>query len=285
MSLIQEVHFPSLGDARGNLVALEANKDIPFEIQRVYYIFGNREDIPRGFHAHKALKQVAICVSGSCKFFLDNGKEKAEIILNTPTKGILIENLIWREIRDFTADCVLLVLASAHYDETDYIRNYEQFLAEIHKPFIHPLSDVKSIKIGQKTRIWQYSVIFENAVIGKDCNICAHTLIENNVKIGNNVTVKSGVFIWDGITVEDNVFIGPSVSFTNDKKPKSKHYPESFLQTIVKEGASIGANATILPGLVIGKGSMIGAGAVVTKDVPDYAIMVGNPASIKGYTK
>lgn len=150
--------------------------------------------------------------------------------------------------------------------------------------FIHPLSDVSSKNIGENTRIWQFCVILEQAIIGNNCNICAHTFIENDVIIGNNVTIKSGVFLWDGISVEDDVFIGPNATFTNDKKPKSKHYPVNFLATLIEKGASIGANATILPGLTIGEYSLIGAGAVVTKDVPPYAIVVGNPAQIIGHT-
>jgi acetyltransferase-like isoleucine patch superfamily enzyme len=146
--------------------------------------------------------------------------------------------------------------------------------------FIHPLSDVQSKQIGENTRVWQFSVILQNAVIGTGCNICAHTLIENDVVIGNDVTVKSGVFIWDGITIEDKVFIGPSVTFTNDKQPKSKKYPQEFLRTHIKKGASLGANCTILPGIILGENCMVGAGAVVTKSVPDYAVVVGNPAKI-----
>lgn len=133
---------------------------------------------------------------------------------------------------------------------------------------IHPLSDVQSKNIGQDTKIWQFCVVLENAVIGKNCNICAHVLIENDVIVGNNVTVKSGVQLWDGICIEDNVFIGPNVTFTNDLYPRSKKYPEKFLQTIVKKGASIGANATIIPGITIGENAMIAAGSIVTKDVP-----------------
>ena len=148
--------------------------------------------------------------------------------------------------------------------------------------FIHPLSDVSSEKIGENTRIWQFSVILEQAIIGKNCNICAHTLIENDVIVGNNVTIKSGVFLWDGITIEDDVFIGPNATFTNDKKPKSKHYPDDFLSTLIEKGASIGANATILPGLKIGQYSLVGAGAVVTKDVAEISIVAGNPAKVIG---
>lgn len=146
--------------------------------------------------------------------------------------------------------------------------------------FIHPLSDVHSSSIGMDTRIWQYSVILEGAVIGENCNVCAHTLIENDVIVGNNVTIKSGVYLWDGITIENNVFLGPSVTFTNDKYPRSKVYPDEYMRTHIKEGASLGANATILPGITIGKNSMVGAGAVVTKDVPDNVLVVGNPAKI-----
>lgn len=134
--------------------------------------------------------------------------------------------------------------------------------------FIHPLSDVQSKNIGQDTKIWQFCVVLEKAVIGKNCNICAHVLIENDVIIGDNVTVKSGVQLWDGIRIEDNVFIGPNVTFTNDLYPRSKKYPEKFMQTVVKKGASIGANATIIPGITIGENAMIAAGSIVTKDVP-----------------
>ena len=143
---------------------------------------------------------------------------------------------------------------------------------------IHKLADVQSSRIGKGTRVWQFCVIFPHAIIGENCNICAQCLIENDVIIGDNVTIKSGVQLWDGITVEDDVFIGPNVTFTNDKRPKSKQYPDHFLKTIVMKGASIGANATILPGVIIGRGAMIGAGAVVTKSVLDNVTVVGNPA-------
>lgn len=143
---------------------------------------------------------------------------------------------------------------------------------------IHPLSDVQTEHIGQGTRVWQYVVILRGAVIGKDANICSHCLIESDVVIGDRVTVKSGVQLWDGTRLEDDVFIGPNVTFTNDPFPRSKQYPDSFPRTVVKRGASIGANATILPGISIGEGAMVGAGSVVTKDVPAHSLVVGNPA-------
>lgn len=130
MSLIKTVNFPPLGDDRGSLVALEAGKTVPFDIKRVYYIFDTKEGVSRGYHAHRNLKQVAVCVTGSCRFILDDGFKQEEIILDSSTKGILIEGLIWREMHDFTPDCVLMVLASEHYDEADYIRDYQKFVDE-----------------------------------------------------------------------------------------------------------------------------------------------------------
>ena len=133
---------------------------------------------------------------------------------------------------------------------------------------IHPLSDVQSSNIGEDTNIWQFCVVLPGARIGSGCNICSHCFIENDVVVGNNVTVKCGVQLWDGITVEDDVFIGPNVTFCNDKYPKSKNKDFKLEGVIVRKGASIGANATILPGVEIGEGALIGAGAIVTKNVP-----------------
>lgn len=148
---------------------------------------------------------------------------------------------------------------------------------------IHPLSDVHSTAIGEGTTIWQYVVVLAGAVIGRDCNINALCLIENDVVLGDRVTVKSGVQLWDGLTLEDDVFVGPNATFTNDVFPRSKHHLSAYPRTIVKRGASIGANATVLPGLTIGSQAMIGAGAVIVRDVPPNAIVVGNPARIVGY--
>lgn len=148
---------------------------------------------------------------------------------------------------------------------------------------IHKLADVQSQNIGENTNIWQFCVVLQNAKIGNNCNISASVFIENDVIIGNNVTIKSGVQVWDGITIEDNVFIGPNVTFTNDFLPRSKQYPKEFLKTIIKKGASIGANSTIIGGITIGEYAMIGAGSVVTKDVGAQELWYGNPARHRDY--
>lgn len=144
--------------------------------------------------------------------------------------------------------------------------------------FIHSTADVQTKNIGAQTRIWQFAVVLQGASIGENCNINSHTFIENDVVIGNNVTVKCGVYLWDGIRIHDNVFIGPNATFTNDKFPRSKQYPTRFQSILIEEGASIGANATILGEITIGKHAMIGAGSVVTKNVPANELWVGNPA-------
>ena len=144
--------------------------------------------------------------------------------------------------------------------------------------FIHPEADVYSKNIGKNTKIWQFCVVLENAVLGENCNINCHVFIENDVVIGNNVTVKSGVQLWDGICIEDNVFIGPNVTFTNDKYPRSKQFLTNPQKTILKKNASIGAGSILLGGIIIGENSMIGSGSVVTKSVPDNELWYGNPA-------
>lgn len=147
----------------------------------------------------------------------------------------------------------------------------------------HPQSDIQTEKIGEGTTIWQYCVVLPGARIGAHCNICAGVLIENDVVIGDNVTIKSGVQLWDGVTVEDHVFIGPNVTFTNDLVPRSKVYPEKFEHTLLRKGSSIGANSTIIAGHVIGEYALIGAGSVVTKNIPAYTVWYGNPARLQGY--
>ncbi|SFC14125.1 Acetyltransferase (isoleucine patch superfamily) [Marinospirillum celere] len=148
---------------------------------------------------------------------------------------------------------------------------------------IHPQADVATSCIGEGTRVWQFVVIMEGARIGKECNICAQTLIEGDVVIGDRVTLKSGVQLWNGTRIEDDVFIGPNATFTNDLYPRSKMYPEEFSGITIKNNASIGANATLLPGITIGECAIVGAGSVVTKDVPAYALVLGNPAQIVRY--
>lgn len=148
---------------------------------------------------------------------------------------------------------------------------------------IHPLSDCKCKSIPESSNVWQFCVIFPNAQIGENCNICSHCLIENEVKIGDNCTIKSGVQLWDGIELEDNVMIGANCTFTNDLYPRAKNPDWKLLSTKICKGASIGAGSTILPGLTIGSHSMIGAGSVVTKDIPKNTLWIGNPAKMKGY--
>ena len=148
---------------------------------------------------------------------------------------------------------------------------------------IHPTSDVQSKNIGHGTMIWQFCVVLPDAVIGEECNICAHVFIENDVVLGNRVTIKSGVQIWDGLRLEDDVFIGPNATFTNDLRPRSKGHANNIPKTFIKQKATIGANATILPGIEIGEFAMVGAGAIVTESVPARALVIGSPAKIIGW--
>jgi acetyltransferase-like isoleucine patch superfamily enzyme len=153
-------------------------------------------------------------------------------------------------------------------------------IAEPDPPFVHPLADCQSGRIGAGTRIWQFTVVLPGAVIGAGCNINSHCFIENEVVLGDRVTVKCGNQLWDGLQVEDGVFIGPNVTFTNDKYPVSGNRAYHRLACTVKAGASIGGGAVILPGITIGEGATVGAGAVVTRDVPAGATVVGNPARV-----
>lgn len=147
----------------------------------------------------------------------------------------------------------------------------------------HPQAIVEADRIGEGTKVWAFAHILPGAAVGCDCNICDHTFIENDVVIGNRVTIKCGVYLWDGVEVQDDVHIGPCVAFTNDKYHRSKRYPASYPQTVVEKGASLGANATILPGIRIGRFALVGAGAVVTRDVPPHALVFGNPARQRGW--
>lgn len=146
-------------------------------------------------------------------------------------------------------------------------------------PFIHQLADVQNVKIGEGTKIWQFCVVLPKAQIGANCNICSHCFIENDVIIGNNVTVKCGVQLWDGMRIEDGVFIGPNVTFCNDRHPKSGNLNFKCEPILIKQGASIGANSTILPGVTIGESASIGAGSVITKDVPAHSVVLQKRSS------
>jgi acetyltransferase-like isoleucine patch superfamily enzyme/dTDP-4-dehydrorhamnose 3,5-epimerase-like enzyme len=153
----------------------------------------------------------------------------------------------------------------------------------VNEPFKHPQALVESQHVGRGTRIWAFAHVLPGAVIGDDCNICDHTFIENDVVIGNRVTIKCGVQVWDGLRIEDDVFVGPNATFTNDPTPRSGQHLREYPATYIRRGASIGANATILPGISIGQNAMVGAGAVVTRSVPPHAVVVGNPARIVRY--
>lgn len=146
--------------------------------------------------------------------------------------------------------------------------------------FVHKLADCQSSALGPGTKVWQFTVVLPGAVIGAHCNLNSHCFVENDVVLGDNVTVKCGNYLWDGFTAEDNVFIGPNVTFANDRYPRSKQYPQAFARTVLKKGASIGAGAVILPGLTIGEGALVGAGAVVTKDVPAHSVVRGDYARL-----
>lgn len=149
--------------------------------------------------------------------------------------------------------------------------------------FVHGNALVESDAIGEGTRVWAFAHILPGAAVGKDCNICDNVFIENNVRVGDRSTIKCGVQLWDGVNLEDDVFVGPNATFTNDPMPRSKQHLDRHPETRVRRGASIGANATILPGVTIGENAMVGAGAVVTRDVPPHAVVVGNPARIVRY--
>lgn len=147
----------------------------------------------------------------------------------------------------------------------------------------HASAIVESESIGPGTRVWAFVHVLPGAQIGADCNLCDHVFIENDVVVGDRVTIKSGVQLWDGVRIEDDVFIGPNATFTNDPFPRSKRHPDKYAVTLVQKGASVGANATILPGVTIGRNALVGAGSVVTKDIPPNAIVTGNPARIVNY--
>lgn len=147
--------------------------------------------------------------------------------------------------------------------------------------YVHPNALLESEHVGKDTRIWAFAHVLKNVEIGEDCNLCDYVFVESGVKIGNRVTIKNGISLWEGLVIEDDVFLGPNAVFTNDMFPRSKKHSGGFLSTLLKQGASIGANATILCGITLGRYSLIGAGSVVTKSVPDFALVTGNPARFR----
>lgn len=150
-------------------------------------------------------------------------------------------------------------------------------------PFIHPQALVDTAHIGEDTRVWEFTHVLSGAKIGRGCNLCCHCFVENDVIIGDNVTLKSGVYVWDGLRIEDDVFVGPNVTFTNDMHPRSGQRPPAFLKTTLKRGCSIGGGAILLPGVTVGEYAMVGAGALVTRDVAPYTLVYGSPARFVSY--
>ncbi len=281
---IKWLDFQVRGDDRGQLIAIETGRQVPFQFKRTYYLYGTLLNVRRGMHAHHRLRQAAICVSGSLTMTLDDGASKVDVVLDRRDRALLIEPMIWHEMTHFSPDCVLLVLADEFYDEADYIRSYPAFLAALKQParrlpIIHPRADVQTSHVGDGTTIWQDTIVLKGARIGADCNLNAHCFVENDVVIGDRVTLKCGVYVWDAMRIADDVFVGPNVTFCNDRMPRSKKRPEKFVPVILEKGCSIGAGAIILPGVTVGENAMVGAGAVVTRDVKPFEIVVGNPAA------
>jgi acetyltransferase-like isoleucine patch superfamily enzyme len=291
MKNYKKLEFEKIGEQKkGFITALEQNRNIPFHIKRVYYNYFTPEKVSRGYHAHKKLKQVLVCLSGSLTVKVDDGKSVEDFELNKPNEGLYVGPDVWHEMHDYSKDAVLLVLASDYYNEEDYLRDYDEFIDYIESDdqfnngyFKHDKAIVDSKNIGEETRVWGFSHILSGAELGRNCNVCEHVFIENDVIIGDNVTIKNGVYIWDGIRILDDVFIGPNMTFVNDNHPRSKQYPDKFEQTRINKGSSLGANSTILGGIEIGKYATVGAGAVVTKNVNPYEVVVGNPAQKIGY--
>ena len=215
----------------------------------------------------------------SYKIFEYYSLKGIEIVDLGPSSENSVPNLGLGSFKE-SIGCEILTKISFELDLKNELRLSENKQKNI---MIHPSSDVQSPNIGENTQIWQYCVVLPNAVIGRNCNINCNVFIENDVIIGNNVTIKSGVQVWDGIIIEDDVFIGPNVTLTNDLFPRSKRNIIPFKKTIFKKGASVGANATVLAGNTIGSYAMIGAGAIITKDIPDYELWVGAPAKHVGY--
>lgn len=284
------IYLPRIDTGKGFISVVDNGRGaLPFEVKRSFYLY----DIPggksRGAHAHKTCHQFIVAASGAFDILLDDGHDRRPIQLNRPYTGLHVPPGIWASEANFSSGSICLILTSHEYDPEDYIRDYEVFkqcknngTMDLPRTFIHEKADVKTVHVGEGTRIWQYAVVEEGARIGRNCRISCHTFIEGDVRLGDNVTVKSGVYLWNGLLVGDDVFIGPNVTFTNDKYPRSGKRPPAFQQTILQKGCSLGAGSVILGGITVGAHALVGAGSVVTRDVPPYALVMGNPAVVTG---
>lgn len=257
---------------------------LPFPVRRIYWISAVPPELPRGGHAHRTTDQLLLCPTPApvvIELERTHGQRWRETLGGG--RSLIVPHQTWLRTH-FTKGSALVVLASRAYDPKDYIRDYDTF-RQLDAPtpahFEHPQSLVESSDIGSNTRIWAFAHVLPDVTIGRNCNICDHAYLESGVVIGDNVTIKNSAFLPRGVTVEDNAFIGPGAVFTNDRYPRSRQ-PMDLLLTRVGAGASIGANCTIVCGVHIGPGAMIGAGSVVTHDIPPSTLARGNPARACG---
>lgn len=244
---------------------------LPFLPKNVFWVESS-EPTKRGGHAHRSQDQILAVQKGHVRVVLDFQQSHYEYDL-VPGEWLHVPPM---HMLDYTmsANSILLVMASAEFEAKDYVKKIDYFQ--------HHTAIVESAHIGERTRIWAWVNIRPGAVIGVNCNICDHCFVEDEVTLGDNVTLKTCVSVWNGTVLEDDVFVGPNVVFTNDRNPRSKNFDSPKFVTTVKRGASIGANATIMPGITVGEYAMVGSGSVVTKDVPSHALVYGNPARIHG---
>jgi len=287
--------FEKHNDDRGQLVVFLRNADLEGKLKQfgqIYFVTFDEKNIVRGNHYHIKWREWFGVVSGRLQVYLEDVEsgETASFILDGDSDSytrLEVGPKVAHTFVSLSKNASLLNYANNEWEAADSI-SHEIIPANVqpHEPgknvAIHKEAIVETPNIGENSRVWANVHILGGATIGKNANICDQCFIENDVTIGDNVTIKSGVYIWDGISIEDNVMIGPAVAFTNDRYPRSKNKEFISEKTILKKGCSVGANATILMGVVIGEGAMVGAGSVVTKSVPPFSIVYGNPALFKG---